>query len=351
MDFFNSLVSKPEMEIIIDEIQGRKKSTFKRKNDEKIKMPTFHDRETISGKVIVNLNKLKKFEHTGIRIQLVGCIEHFQDKKNSSKFITLNRDLEPPGIINNDITQIPFKFNNVDMQYETYYGLNMRVYYYLEVIMTASVRNILAEQEFGVINEEDSPITTLDKIKLEVGIDDWLHLVFEVERNKYHLKDVIDGFVRFKKVSIKLVSMELQLIRKETMLANTNSKPETEVITRFEIMDGGPTKNETIPIKWFLSPYELTPTYSNVGNRLSVQYYINLVLIDVEERKYFKQHEVTFLRLDKKSQSAMEGLREERKKEKEIKEKEKQQKKEEEKLEKERQKEKEISENLISNTN
>ena len=58
MDFFNSLVSKPEMEIIIDEIQGRKKSTFKRKNDEKIKMPTFHDRETISGKVIVNLNKL-----------------------------------------------------------------------------------------------------------------------------------------------------------------------------------------------------------------------------------------------------------------------------------------------------
>ena len=44
-------------------------------------------------------------------------------------------------------------------------------------------------------------------------------------------------------------------------MAGSNSKSETEVITRFEIMDGAPIKNETIPIKWFLSPYELTPSY------------------------------------------------------------------------------------------
>jgi vacuolar protein sorting-associated protein 26 len=140
---------------------------------------------------------------------------------------------------------------------------------------------------------------------LEVGIDDWLHLVFEVDRNKYHLKDVIDGFVKFKKVSIRLVSMELQLIKKEILIAGNNSKAETEIISRFEIMDGAPIKNETIPIKWFIAPYELTPTYLNINNRLTVQYFINLVLIDVEERRYFKQHEVNLVRLDKKTQKLM----------------------------------------------
>jgi len=64
-------------------------------------------------------------------------------------------------------------------------------------------------------------------------------------------------------------------------------------------MDGGPIKNETIPIKFYLSPYELTPTYLNINNKFTVQYFLNLVLIDVEERRYFKQHEISMMRVAK----------------------------------------------------
>lgn len=134
---------------------------------------------------------------------------------------------------------------------------------------------------------------------------------FEVKRKKYHLKDLIEGFVKFKKVSIRLVSMELQLIKKETILAGSDTQAETEVLTRFEIMDGGPIKNETIPIKWFIAPYDLTPSYPDINSRLSVQYFINLVLIDVEERKYFKQSEITLVRVDKQAQKNMTLKREE----------------------------------------
>lgn len=181
----------------------------------------------------------------------------------------------------------------------------MKWRYYLFVTINTKVRTHTGELEFGVINPSNEEIVCNDKIKLEVGIDDWLHLVFEVTRNKYHLKDVIEGFVKFKKVSIRLVSMELQIIKKETLIAGTNSKSETEILTRFEIMDGAPIKNENIPIKWFLSPYDLTPTYININNRISVQYYLNLVLIDVEERRYFKQHEINLVRLDKSAQQKM----------------------------------------------
>jgi hypothetical protein len=46
----------------------------------------------------------------------------------------------------------------------------------------------------------------------------------------------------------------------------------------------------------YLSGYDLTPTYKNVGGKFSVRYYLNLVLVDEEERRYFKQQEITLWR-------------------------------------------------------
>lgn len=54
---------------------------------------------------------------------------------------------------------------------------------------------------------------------------------------------------------------------------------------------------ESIPIRLFLSPYELTPTHRNINNKFSVKYYLNLVLVDEEDRRYFKQQEITIYRL------------------------------------------------------
>jgi vacuolar protein sorting-associated protein 26 len=45
-----------------------------------------------------------------------------------------------------------------------------------------------------------------------------------------------------------------------------------------------------------LSPYDLTPTYKSVNNKFSVKYYLNLVLIDDEDRRYFKQQEIILYR-------------------------------------------------------
>ena len=48
----------------------------------------------------------------------------------------------------------------------------------------------------------------------------------------------------------------------------------------------------------FLSPYDLTPTYKTVHNKFSVKYFLNLVLVDEEDRRYFKQQEIQLYRLD-----------------------------------------------------
>lgn len=57
---------------------------------------------------------------------------------------------------------------------------------------------------------------------------------------------------------------------------------------------------ESIPIRLFLAGYDLTPTMRDINKKFSVRYYLNLVLIDEEERRYFKQQ----VRLEAKHQTA-----------------------------------------------
>jgi len=189
------------------------------------------------------MNKTKKLEHQGIKIELIGLIEHYQDKKNVSRFIALAKDLDPPGNLTTEITNFNFSFSNVEKQYETYRGSNMMVRYLLRVTLSIKMRTLTFDQEFGVVNPKPESILseTNDPIKLEVGIEDWLHLVFEVERSKFHLKDCVQGSVTFKKVSIRLKSMELQIIKRETISAG--NIVDNDVITKFEIMDGAPIKS------------------------------------------------------------------------------------------------------------
>lgn len=61
-------------------------------------------------------------------------------------------------------------------------------------------------------------------------------------------------------------------------------------------MDGCPDKGEVIPIRMYMNGIELAPSYDNIHNRLTVKYWINLVLLDEDDRRYFKQTEITIYR-------------------------------------------------------
>merc|ERR1712159_135700 len=133
-------------------------------------------------------------------------------------------------------------------------------------------------------------------IKMEVGIEDCLHIEFEYNRTKYHLKDVIIGKIYFLLVRLKIKHMEIEIRRRESTGTGADLYNESETITKFEIMDGAPVRGESVPVRLFLSGFDLTPTYRNVNNKFSVKYYLNLVLVDEEDRRYFKQQEIVLFR-------------------------------------------------------
>jgi len=210
----------------------------------------------------------------------------------------MSRELEPPGTINESAT-IPFSFNKVDKQFETYQGRFCRVRY---IIKTTVIRknfssNIVNEQEIAVQNTTEE-VDETTSIKMEVGIEECLHIEFEYNKHKYHLKDCILGKVNFLLVRIRIKYMEIAIIRRETIGAGANATNENETVAKYEVMDGAPVRGEFIPIRVFLSAFNLTPTYNNVNNKFSVRHFLNLVLVDEEDRRYFKQQEIILWRKD-----------------------------------------------------
>ncbi|XP_031660821.1 vacuolar protein sorting-associated protein 26A isoform X4 [Oncorhynchus kisutch] len=258
-------------------------------------MPIPHNLFVFSCKVNLNVRQTgKRLEHQGIRIEFVGQIELFSDKSNTHEFVNLVKELALPG----ELTQnrsYDFEFTQVEKPYESYVGTNVRLRYFLKVTVMRRLSDLVKEYELIVHQLATYPDVN-NSIKMEVGIEDCLHIEFEYNKSKYHLKDVIVGKIYFLLVRIKIQHMELQLIKKEMTGIGPSTTTETDTVAKYDIMDGAPVKGESIPIRLFLAGYDLTATMRDVNKKFSVRYFLNLVLVDEEDRRYFKQQEVVLWR-------------------------------------------------------
>ena len=260
-------------------------------------IPLYKDGDTVSGFVTVTPGFGKKVDHQGIKIELLGQIEAYYDKGSFYDFIAAVREVAGPGEIKEE-TKFDFEFPNLEMLNESYSGVNVRLRYVVKVTIVRSFRgSVVTDFPFCVRNTTTLPEIN-NSIKMEVGIEDCLHIEFEYKKSKYHLKDVLVGKIYFLFVQIKLKHMELEIRRRETTGSGSNQYNETQTMAKYEVMDGAPVKGECIPIRLFLSAYDLTPTYKNVNNKFSVKYFLNLVLVDEEDRRYFKQQEIHLFRTE-----------------------------------------------------
>jgi len=293
-------------------------------------LQVYSSRDEVSGELKVSVLGGKRVEHTGIRIELKGVVELSADR-SSHEFVSLAREVAPAGG-QQGMQAFKFSFGNAELPFDSYVGINGRVRYYLRAIVSfkngfGPSASQIKETDFIVQSisipqlpestsqtETPDPIVMPGGVKLEVGIEDCLHIEFVYDKTHFHLTDVVTGRVFFLLVRIKINHMELSLVRRETAgfssisagssgvvgstltTGTTAALTESETLTRFEIMDGAPIKGERIPIRMFLSGLDVGPTLIGAANCLSVRYFLNLVLIDEEERRYFKQQEVTLYR-------------------------------------------------------
>ena len=87
--------------------------------------------------------------------------------------------------------------------------------YFLRVTIVRRISDIVREVDIAVHTLSSYPEMN-SPIKMEVGIEDCLHIEFEYNKSKYHLKDVIVGKIYFLLVRIKIKHMEIAIIKRET---------------------------------------------------------------------------------------------------------------------------------------
>ncbi|KAL8433964.1 hypothetical protein ACSSS7_003487 [Eimeria intestinalis] len=258
--FFGSACS---VDIALDR-EGRKCTWLSREKKGE-KLPIYSDVEDVSGVATLNLKTGKKLEHNGIKVELVGQVDMLYDRSSTYDFFSISKDLEPPGLLL-ESKKYKFKFNAVDKAHETYSGLNVRLRYFVRLTIhrnyarqalhwelkscefnssskltpcfctelvapsTALLfkrfgqdKRLKIIEENSIVKEHDFVVQNVgpppeikNSIKMEVGIEDCLHIEFEFDKSRYHLKDVVIGKVYFVLVRIKIKDMQLDIIKTET---------------------------------------------------------------------------------------------------------------------------------------
>jgi len=220
MNFLNKFMTKSPSIRIVLETQENKFQAIRDEKGNITELPIFNDWDPVKGKVIIDLNRNKNYQHQGIKIELLGIIETTNKRKSISKFLTISKDLESTSELDNEITQYEFEFSNVEKPHDTYKGNFNTVKYILKASLLSTYKNIEVDQEIVVQkpfynvygdNEFSNP-----PIHMEIGIEEWIHVSFHVYKSRFYLKDCLEGEVNFKVVSVKFSSMEVQIIRRET---------------------------------------------------------------------------------------------------------------------------------------
>ncbi|KIO19757.1 hypothetical protein M407DRAFT_144925, partial [Tulasnella calospora MUT 4182] len=189
-----------DVEIRLEGEENRKQVEVKLEKDRKEAYPVYYDGEPITGQVVVRLRDGRKLVHDGIKVEFVGTIELFYDRGNHYEFLSLSQELAAPGEMRQAQT-FDFNFKNVEKQYESYQGINVKLRYFVRVTIARRLADVMKEKDLWVHSYRMPPDSN-NSIKMEVGIEDCLHIEFEYNKSKYHLKDVIVGKIYFLLVRI-----------------------------------------------------------------------------------------------------------------------------------------------------
>ena len=133
--------------------------------------------------------------------------------------MSLRAELEPSGTLT-ESAEYKFSFDRVQMKFESYRGIKVHVRYEIRVTIARvkdELNAITEAEEFFVWHPKEGTSFVDKPIKMEVGIEDCLHIEMEFTRSVFNLKDCLLGQVFFNLVRIKIKRMDLNIIRKETV--------------------------------------------------------------------------------------------------------------------------------------
>lgn len=234
--------------------------------------------------------------HYGIKVEFFGILDFPGGLKPAITFCHLSTSLAAEGRLSCDaVTEFPFEFKRAEMPHESYNGRHLQVKYFVRVEIKRGLGgDVSGQRNIWVLDYTPAPLTPDPGWQLEVGLEDQLHINFISPQSRYSLTSCIEGELHFLLVNLKIKSADLSLVRREIVAGRITDQ---EVLQRFQIIEGPPARYDTIPFRLPLANLkDLTPSLRDVEMTGSLLYFVNLIIYDVEGRRYFKQQEIHLYR-------------------------------------------------------
>jgi vacuolar protein sorting-associated protein 26 len=172
-----------DIDIRLEGEEERKQVEIKAEKEKTLQCPVYYDGDSVSGQVVVRVRDGKKLAHEGIKVEFVGSIELFYDRGHHHEFLSLSQELAAPGEMRQAQT-FDFSFKNIEKQHESYHGINVKLRYFVRVLISRRIADVSKDREIWVHSFRMPPDSN-NSIKMEVGIEDCLHIEFEYNKSKY----------------------------------------------------------------------------------------------------------------------------------------------------------------------
>lgn len=271
--------------------------------EQKLHSPCYSHNDDIRGHIVIEPNNVVDWVYDSITIEYVGKIV-VQKTNTSVVFASRRIELFPDGTLNaGDTLMERFHFERANLKYNDFKGNVFQIKYYLKCIIHRSGlrKNLSETRSFIVYNSQDKPLPM--ERTIEMGVDSCLILGVYLQNKNLGPRDSLIGGVEFKMNRLLINIMQLQILRREIFRPNCacsiDQIIETTILGTYVIMDGCPQEGDMIkfrlPLKKF---YNLTSTVDSFQvsgpsfGLIDIRYYANIIIKDLEDRKFFKSVEI-----------------------------------------------------------
>lgn len=285
--------------------------------DIKLKKPdkTYFTGSTVSGVIVVDSPK-EPIQHQGVQLVFEGTVILTHGLDNSAfssqekkQLVRLPLDISPAGKFPKGITELPFEFklelSEGSKLFETYHGILVNVRYSLTCDIPRGMFSKPLKKSIEVIvvveskeKLNDKPLEfemTSAKMKNKDSSKDLPTFQFKGKINSRFCNIVtpFTGELRIVSCSIPIRSVELQLVRVETICGVKQLEAVTE-IQNIQIADGDILPGTTIPIHMVLPRlFTCSTQKSSVCN---LEFEVNVVVLFQDQSLVSENVPVVFYR-------------------------------------------------------
>ncbi|PON44699.1 Vacuolar protein sorting protein 26 related [Parasponia andersonii] len=265
--------------------------------------------ELLEGKIIVKSSS--SISHYGIRLTLngsvnlqvrggsAGVIESFYGVIKPIPIVNKNVELKPSGKIGSGTTEIPFSLylkkpgeENLEKFYETFHGADISIQYlltvdlmrgYLHKSLSTTTEFIVESDKAGLLAGPVSP----EMVIFYITQDTQRHpLLPELKSGGFRvtgrmstqcsLSDAISGELTVEASAVPISSIDLHLLRVESVLLGEKIITETSLVQTTQIADGDVCRNLSLPIYVILPRLLTCPTV--LAGPFSIEFKVTIVI-------------------------------------------------------------------------